>query len=116
MTQFDKPLSFCSWNINGLQNKLLGDKYKYVDFLEVMKKHDFILLTETWSNAIPEIEGYCSIIISPYKKSTKTSGRHSGGIALLYKASYKNLFEVVKSSNNSIWCRISKQTLENIKI
>ena len=36
MAQFDKRLSFCSWNINGLQNKLLGDKYKYVDFLEVI--------------------------------------------------------------------------------
>ena len=57
------------------------------------------------------MEGYCSIIISPYKKSTKISGRHSGGIALLYEESYKKFFEVVKSSNNSIWCRISKQTL-----
>ena len=110
MLDFDKRISFCSWNINGLYSKVLGNKSDYIDFKDIVNKHDFIILTETWTNAIPKVENYCAITVCPHKKQGK-SGRNSGGISLLYKNSYQNFVEIVKSSNNFVWCRISKHIL-----
>ena len=104
-----KRLSFCTWNINGINSKLIGDKTKCVDFLNQVTKHDFIILTETWSTSVPKVEGYnCISLDIKYPKKNK---RISGGISLLYKECYKNKVELVKSSNNSLWCSIEKHSV-----
>lgn len=87
MINFGKRLSFCTWNINGLHNKLIGDKTQCFDFINEITKHDFILLTETWTTIIPDNEGYCQLSIHPQKINVgnkKNSGRKSGGVSLLY--------------------------------
>jgi hypothetical protein len=42
-------LSISAWNINGLQHYTLGDKLSNNDFIDNIKDHDLIFLTETWS-------------------------------------------------------------------
>lgn len=112
MLDFHERVSFCSWNINGLHSKVLGDKSKIIDFKNVINKHDFIILTETWSDNFPQVEGFCSLSIRAYKNRTKkNSGRYSGGVSLLYKEKYQNYVELIKSSNNYMWCRISGRIL-----
>jgi len=91
-------------------NKRLGNKTDYIDFKDIINKHDFIFLSETWSTAIPNIENYCAISINPHKKRAK-SGRLSGGLSLLYKNKYQRFVEIVKSTTNSLWCKISKNIL-----
>ena len=44
-SQFNK-LSFFAWNINGLFSKTLGDKLRNSDFSSMIKKFDFIILSE----------------------------------------------------------------------
>ena len=38
-----------TWNINGLDDSVLGDKLDNLDFLNHVNKFDFIVLTETWT-------------------------------------------------------------------
>ena len=112
-------ISFCTWNINGLYNKTVGDKTKSDDFLNIISKHDFITITETWTDDVPNVPGYLKTFIAPMKirkrNISKTYGRKSGGICIYYKNEYKNHFEVISSSNNSIWCKISKKALKTKK-
>lgn len=112
MLDFHKRVSFCSWNINGLHSKVLGDKSKTIDFLNVINKHDFIVLTETWTDSFPQVEGFCSLSVRANKNLTKkSSGRNSGGVSFLYKEKYQNFVELIKSSSNYMWCRVSGRTL-----
>ena len=104
----NKHISFCTWNINGIQSRIIGDKTNCIDFLDIINNHDFIVLTETWKPSIPNIEGYSCISL---KELSKTNKRFSGGISLLFKECYKNMVEFVKSSNNFLWCKISKRLL-----
>ena len=40
MCNFRKRISFCAWNINGINHNILGDKSSYSDFLNLIKQHD----------------------------------------------------------------------------
>ena len=118
MMQLGKRLSFSTWNINGIHNKLIGDKTKCLDFINAISKHDFVLLTETWSTTVPEIEGYYDFTIHPQKTNlgmSKHSGRNSGGVSLLYKKCYKNNIDLINSSKSYLWCKISKNIIEKQK-
>ena len=42
-------VSFSTWNINGLDDSVLGDKLDNLDFLNHVNKFDFVVLTETWT-------------------------------------------------------------------
>lgn len=105
-----RKLSFCTWNINGLHNNLYGNKTACLDFLNTVKKHDFILITETWSKQALDIEGYQELSLDPLKnKNThNTGGRKSGGLTLLYKNNFKNKITLEHSDTNHFWCKISK--------
>ena len=112
MLDFDKRVSLCSWNTNSLHSKVLGDKSKTVDFKNIVNKHDFIIITETWTDNIPQLEGYCSLAIFAYKYQTKNEcGRYSGGVSFLYREKYRNYVKLVRSSNSYNWCRISSRIL-----
>ena len=82
--------------------------------MNLIKNHDLTILTETWSNFTPEINGYNQFSINS-RKHTKKSGRSSGGITIIYRNFLKNKIEIVKSSSNCVWCKISKTILERQK-
>ena len=84
MIVINKRISFCTWNVNGLNSKILGDKTKCRAFLAVINKHDFVILTETWTTSFPEIEGYKHKYVHRSTEN-KNSGRRSGGVIILYK-------------------------------
>jgi hypothetical protein len=51
-------ITFSTWNIHGLINKVLGDKTKNKDFVEAISNIDFMFLTETWKNQDINIPGF----------------------------------------------------------
>ena len=44
-----KRLAFSAWNINGINDRILGDKFDNLDFLSCINNLDFLVLTETWT-------------------------------------------------------------------
>ena len=54
-------LSISALNINGLKHYTLGDKLSNNDFIDNIKDHDLIFLTETCSNKINSIPGFKAI-------------------------------------------------------
>ena len=74
-----------TWNINGLDDSVLGDKLDNLDFLNHVNKFDFIVLTETWTRrkvVVPDYNCYNSI---DTQRSNSSKDRSSGGIMILYK-------------------------------
>ena len=57
-------LSFSAWNVKGLVDRILGDKFEYQDFIDHLNKFDFIILSETWTNR--------SIDVLDYKRISST--------------------------------------------
>ena len=49
-------ISFSAWNINGLSNKVLGDKLHNNDFLDSINNCDFVALSEIWNRSHIEIQ------------------------------------------------------------
>ena len=54
-------ISFSTWNINGLNSKVLGDKTKNKDFVDAISSIDFMFLTETWNNKDIDMPGFETI-------------------------------------------------------
>ena len=81
-------ISLGTWNINGIFNKILGDKTKNKDFLEAISKTDFMFLTETWSNMNLNIPGFEAINSDIAKSLSNAACRQSGGISLLFKSKF----------------------------
>ena len=42
-----KLLKFCSWNIQGYNSRVIGNKFEDGEFLKIFENMDFIGLTET---------------------------------------------------------------------
>ena len=93
----------------------MGDKSKCIDFINIVSKHDFVLLTETWTSSCPDIDGYSYFAVSSNKKDPLkiNNGRTSGGLAFLFKDCYKNNVDLIKTSDYLIWCKISRLSLGN---
>ena len=68
-------ISFSTWNINGLFNRVLGDKSKNKDFLDTIVKIDFIFQTETWTDTCCNIPGFETIASEMAKPATKHACR-----------------------------------------
>ena len=68
MSSVRKNLKFCSFNIEGLGEKLEDKK-----FLEIIQKFDFITLVETWK---PEHE---KISIDNFYSYSKCPSKHKKG-------------------------------------
>ena len=100
-------LSFFAWNINGLFSKTLGDKLRNSDFLSMIKNSDFTILSETWKKGNIEVEGFKVVTTNAVK--TENCGRHSGGLALLYKPKFHDWISVEKQSTNFLWFKILKK-------
>ena len=98
------------WNINGLTNRVIGDKTKNNDFLNHIKTYDFIFLTETWSKETINIPGF-KATSSPVSPKSNRRGRLSGGITLLFKNEFQSQVSIEKTTKNSLWCKVSKNLL-----
>ena len=108
-------ISFGTWNIHGLFNKVLDDKTKNKDFVDAISNTDFMFLTETWNNidlVTPEFETVNSKVTKPL---TKAACRQSGGISLLFKSKFKNFVSITKNTENFLWSKISKEILNSDK-
>ncbi|CAB3986903.1 Hypothetical predicted protein [Paramuricea clavata] len=105
-------ITFSTWNIHGLINKVLGDKTKNKDFVEAISI-DFMFLTETWNNQDINIPGYETINSNLAKPKSKYACRQSGGISLIFKNKFKNFVSIVKNTKNFIWSKISKEILSS---
>ena len=77
------------------------------DFLSMINGSDFIFLTETWKCTDVEVPGYRSIINDAIV--SKSRGRNSGGIVLLYKNIFHDWISIVKTSPNFLWFTINKR-------
>ena len=108
-------LSFTTWNIHGLFNKVLGDKSKNQDFIEAITKNDFVFLTETWGNQNIHIPGFETINSKLATPLSKHACRQSGGISFLFKQQFKRYINVVINTKNFLWSKISKEALNSDK-
>ena len=104
-------LSFTSWNVNGINHKILGNKLNNFDFLSNIKNHDFIFLNETWSKEVDSIPGFKAVSTQTAPPRTTSSSRISGGITLLYKTKFNPTVSTEKLTKNFLWSKIDKSAL-----
>ena len=82
-----------------------------VDFLQLVREYDVLLLSETWigksENSNLDIEGYsCEHIFGNKSRGTK-KGRFSGGISVYYKNCYRDKIHVIEKHQCGIlWLKI----------
>ena len=103
-----------TWNICGISNvhSIFDDKSCNKDFLDSINRCDIIVLTETWHyNRNFTIPGFKSFILPPRKLNRAKGGRCSGGLAVLFKEQYEKYVLPLKSENNFLWFKISKELL-----
>ena len=112
LTTLDK-LSFFAWNINGLFPKSLGNKLQSTDFLNMVNRFYFIIMTETWKCTDVEVAGYWCIIQDG--TVSKSGGRNSGRIILLYKNILHDWISITKTSPNFLWFKINKSYAKTMK-
>ena len=93
LTTLDK-LSFFAWNINGLFSKSLGNKLQSTDFLNMVNRFDFIIITEPWKCTDVEVAGYRCIIQDG--TVSKSGGRNAGGIICYIRIYFKIGFQLPK--------------------
>lgn len=101
-------LSFSTWNINGLVDRVLGNKFEVCDFLNHVNRFDFIVLTETWTRRtvfVPNFKCFSSV---DKPRSNSSKGRSSGGILVLYKNCFAPHVTLEKRSHNFIWFKVDK--------
>ena len=76
-------------------------------------KTDFMFLTETWSDKEINIPGFKTFVSDPTTPRTDRPSRMSGGVTLLVKLKYEKYVSIEKKSKNYIWCKVSKDLLNN---
>jgi hypothetical protein len=94
--------------VNGLARKLSD-----TDFLNIINKHDIIILTETWisknTNMNLEITGFESEHLHGNKSYNTNKGRYSGGVSIYFKSEFKNNIKIIEKNNCGIsWIKICK--------
>ena len=92
MRTYKHELTICSWNIQGVNNKLEDESV-----LQQIMRHDIICLLETHCKETQElaIEGYQGHqIIRPKLRKAK---RHSGGISVFVKKEIRKGIKFLKS-------------------
>ena len=104
-------VSFSTWNINGLDDSVLGDKLDNLDFLNHVNKFDFIVLTETWTHRKVFVPDYNCFNSIDTQRSNSSKGRSSGGIMILYKNYLAHHVTKSKVSHNFTWCKLDKSLM-----
>ena len=106
-------ISDSAWNINGISNKVIGNKTKNEDFVNYIKSYDFVFFIEIWSSVSVNISGFKAISSNIAPPKSKHKSRPSGGITLLCNNKFQKFVSVVKKSHFSLWCMISKELLHS---
>ena len=109
MSELIRDISICSWNAQGIANKL-GCKLEDDRVIKVFKQHDIVCLTETHCVEYDiNIPGFCSFqIIRPKVKKAR---KGSGGIVVLVKKELRKGVTFIKSKvlpHDVIWVKLSK--------
>ncbi|CAB4026919.1 Hypothetical predicted protein [Paramuricea clavata] len=99
--------------INGLKHYTLGNKLSKNDFIDNIKDHDLIFLTETWCKEINSIPGFKAISSLTATPKSNSSWRLSGGISLLSKKEFENIISLEKRTKSFLWCRIDNTILDS---
>ncbi|CAB4018460.1 Hypothetical predicted protein [Paramuricea clavata] len=108
-------LSFSAWNINGLKHNTIGNKLTNGDFIQNIKGHDLIFLTETWSKETNSIPGFKAVSTITATPRSNRSCRLSGGISVLFKKELETFLSIEKQTKNFLWCRIDRTILNQTK-
>ena len=110
-----KRITLSTWNINGISDRILGDKFGISDFVQCVSKIDILVLTETWTHKMvhtSDFKCFCSTRSNSYKSSNiPTSGRISGGVMVFVKNHLASKVNLKKSTNNFVWCEIDKEIM-----
>ena len=69
-----RRLSFSMWNVNGLHDRILGNKFENADFISHLNNFDFLVLTETWTHRTVIVPSFVCFNSIDNNKSN-TSGR-----------------------------------------
>ena len=99
-------ISFSAWNINGLSNKILGDKLDNNDFLDSINNCDFVALSEIWNRSHIELPEYNSF--TSLSNKSNSTGRQSG-IAFFFKSKFQQYITIIQNSCTILWCKLSKE-------
>ena len=110
-----KRLTVSTWNINGINDSILGNKFEISDFVNCISKIDILVLTETWTHNVvhtSDFKCFSSTNNNSYKSSnTSRSGRISGGVMVFVKNHLASKVVLKKSTNNFVWCEINKEIM-----
>ena len=109
MSELIRDISICSWNAQGIANKL-GCKLEDDRVIKVFKQHDIVCLTETHCVEYDiNIPGFCSFQIN--RPKVKKARKGSGGIVVLVKKELRKGVTFIKSKvlpHDVIWVKLSK--------
>ncbi len=108
-----KILKFCSWNIQGYNSRILGNKFEDKEFLQRFENIDFIGVTETHMHSEiidrMNVPGFYRLDHRNQEKNKK-SNTASKGVAVFVKEGIKNLFTPIKMGNDdAIWVKMKKE-------
>ena len=104
MVRYFSNIHFCSFNIEGLKNKL-----EEKEFYDTISKFDFITLVETWLPDQYKIDIPNFYVYSKCRKKHKKARRYSGGISVVIRKDLKagvNFFS--SKSDFYVWCKFDK--------
>ena len=106
-------LKFCSWNIQGYNSRLVGNKFEDKEFLKQFEDIDFIGITETHMHVEVldkmNIPGFHRLHVKNQPKNKK-SNKASKGIAVFVKENIKSLFSLVMMDNeDAIWVKMKRE-------
>ena len=110
-------LSLSTWNVNGLIDRILGDKFKNVDFINHLNKFDCLVLTETWSHKpiqIANFKCFCStqnLSVNSNTNSNNVKREISGGILIFFRNNLVAQVTLQKSTTNFVWCKVDKELM-----
>ena len=92
-----------TFNVEGLKSKLDDPS-----FLELIRKYDIIILTETWKSGTLKINIESFWDYSQVRRKHKNATRHSGGIAVLAKSHIRFGLKLVEDTEGFLWFWLEK--------
>ena len=96
-------LKIAAWNIHGLDQKVNDN-----DFVHKLNEFDICVLSETWSNSNICIANKYVYSKKATKNVEKSSGRRSGGIAIVINNSIRKGVKILKETDYGIWFKLEK--------
>ena len=100
-----KVIKFCSWNIQGYNSLLIGNKFEDKEFLKIFDDIDFIGFTETHIHTEVldkmNLPGFHRIHTKNQPKNEK-SNKASKGIAVFVKEGIKDYFTLGQNEERKI--------------